>query len=74
MKLCQSAEQIQKKCSVPEFPKASLISFVSFEDLGINKGQRSLQGEREARIRRMVEPDYEKDGFFCSPPGKINLK
>uniref|UniRef100_A0A670XMC8 Dispatched RND transporter family member 2 n=1 Tax=Pseudonaja textilis TaxID=8673 RepID=A0A670XMC8_PSETE len=30
----------------------------------------ALQGEREARIRRMVEPDYEKDGFFCSPPGK----
>ncbi|KAM6461063.1 protein dispatched homolog 2 isoform 1-T1 [Liasis olivaceus] len=42
----------------------------SFGDLGINKGQSSLQGEREARIRRMVEPDYKKDGFFCSPPGK----
>uniref|UniRef100_A0A8D2Q3S1 Dispatched RND transporter family member 2 n=1 Tax=Varanus komodoensis TaxID=61221 RepID=A0A8D2Q3S1_VARKO len=25
---------------------------------------------REARRRRMVEPDFEKDGFFCGPPGK----
>ncbi|KAG8126190.1 hypothetical protein E2320_021339 [Naja naja] len=50
----------------------SLSPFIdnSFGDLGISKGQRALQGEREARIRRMVEPDYEKDGFFCSPPGK----
>ncbi|KAJ6667307.1 hypothetical protein lerEdw1_017285 [Lerista edwardsae] len=38
----------------------------SYADMGTNRGQ----GEQEMRIRRMVEPDYEKDGFFCGPPGK----
>nr|XP_034953215.1 protein dispatched homolog 2 [Zootoca vivipara] len=42
----------------------------SYGDIGMNRGQRSIQGEQAARIRRMVEPDYEKDGFFCGPPGK----
>uniref|UniRef100_A0A8D0HID6 Dispatched RND transporter family member 2 n=1 Tax=Sphenodon punctatus TaxID=8508 RepID=A0A8D0HID6_SPHPU len=33
-------------------------------------GQRAIQGEREARMRRMIEQDYGKDSFFCGPPGK----
>uniref|UniRef100_A0ABM5FAF3 Protein dispatched homolog 2 n=1 Tax=Pogona vitticeps TaxID=103695 RepID=A0ABM5FAF3_9SAUR len=42
----------------------------SYGDMGMNRRQRSVQGEQEVRIKRMVEPDYEKDGFFCGPPGK----
>ncbi|XP_053129391.1 protein dispatched homolog 2 [Hemicordylus capensis] len=42
----------------------------SYVDMGMSRGQQSTNSERGARIRRMVEPDYEKDGFFCGPPGK----
>ncbi|XP_060118330.1 protein dispatched homolog 2 [Heteronotia binoei] len=42
----------------------------SYGDTNLNRGQKLMQGERETRIRRMVEPDYEKEGFFCGPPGK----
>lgn len=45
-----------------------MFSFVSYGDMNMNRGQKFMQGE--ARIRRMVEPDYEKEGFFCGPPGK----
>lgn len=53
-----------------EFKKDNIVSFVSYGDLGTNRGQ----SEREKRVRRMVEPDYEKDGFFCGPPGKQCLE
>nr|XP_060616286.1 protein dispatched homolog 2 [Anolis sagrei ordinatus] len=42
----------------------------SYGDMGMNRGQRSIHNEQEARIKRMVEPNYEKDGFFCGSPGK----
>ncbi|KAH1171621.1 protein dispatched homolog 2 [Mauremys mutica] len=42
----------------------------SYRDVGINRGQRFIHGEQEARTRRMVEQDYGKDSFFCGPPGK----
>ncbi|NWY07201.1 DISP2 protein, partial [Nothoprocta ornata] len=35
-----------------------------------SRGQKASAGEQEARTRRMVEPVYGADGFFCGPPEK----
>uniref|UniRef100_A0A8C7ED83 Dispatched RND transporter family member 2 n=1 Tax=Nothoprocta perdicaria TaxID=30464 RepID=A0A8C7ED83_NOTPE len=42
----------------------------SYDGVGFNRGQKASAGEQEARTRRMVEPVYGADGFFCGPPEK----
>lgn len=45
-------------------------SLASYDDIGISRGQKAVQGGQEARTRRMVEQIYGVDGFFCGPPGE----
>lgn len=61
---------LQVDAQLKDFVTDNVASFFSYVDMGTNRGQ----GERKMRIRRMVEPDYEKDGFFCGPPGKQCLR
>ncbi|XP_069493634.1 protein dispatched homolog 2 isoform X2 [Ambystoma mexicanum] len=43
----------------------------SYDDMGLSsRTEQPTNSKRDARPRRMVEQDYEKDGFFCGPPGK----